>query len=583
MRLFRRTKKEDVAFEEILLDSSNLPAFNHGRMEGKRELPLSARNVGVVALLFMLVAAGFWAKLFSLQMIEGAEYREISDNNSLNHHTIVAERGVIYDRNEELIAWNEPDDSGEYSFPVRAYTDRLGLGQIIGYVSYPLKDKHGFYYRTEYVGRNGIEAAHNDTLSGENGQQYIETNAHGEVVAEHVVEASRNGAPLTLTVDAGLSEAMYNIIATSTVQSGSRSGAAAIMDVHTGEIIAMTSFPSYDPEVMADGDDVELIQQYNTDPHFPFLNKVFAGAYTPGSIVKPFVAYAGLEEGVITPHTHIYSNGRLTIPNPYTPSQPSYFADWRSQGDMTVTEALAFSSNVFFYIVGGGLPKIAVPQAGLTEPMQGVGITKLDQYFSLFGFGKKTGINLANEQSGTVPSPEWKEDLFGDDWRLGDTYFTSIGQYGWQVTPLQMLVAYSALANGGRFFVPHVVAGEEPKYHDVALDPDALSVVREGMHMTTYYPGGTARSLEKPYIDIAAKSGTAELDFAKSRLNTWAAGFWPYEDPQYAFVLMMENAPYSNRLGGTTVMGEIMDWIHEHRPEYLGLPLAADEGATEEL
>jgi len=159
--------------------------------------------------------------------------------------------------------------------------------------------------------------------------------------------------------------------------------------------------------------------------------------------------------------------------------------------------------------------------------------------------------------------------LFADDWRLGDTYFTAIGQYGWQVTPLQMLVAYAALANGGTFFVPHVEKGAMGEYREEPLDPNALSVVREGMHMTTYYPGGTARSLEKPYVTVAAKSGTAELDFAKARLNTWAAGYWPYEEPRYAFVVLMENAPYENRLGGTGIMGEIMEWIHEHRPEYI--------------
>lgn len=569
MFFWRQRKKEQVSFEEILLDASNLPSFNQGRLEGKRELPLTKRNIALVAMLFSLVACLFLGKLYSLQIIHGAEYRNISENNSLNRTTIIAERGVIYDRTGEMLAWNEPDTTGAYSFPVRAYTDRRGLGQVIGYVSYPLKDKFGFYYRTEYLGRNGVEAAFNDVLGGENGQQLVETDAHGTRVAESVVEPASAGSPLTLTVDAGLSEAMYDIIASSTIRSGSRSGAAAIMDVRTGDILAMTSFPSYDPEVMADGDDVALINQYNQDPRLPFLNKVFAGTYTPGSIVKPFVAYAGLKEGIITAGTHISSDGSLTIPNPYTPSQPSQFADWRHQGDMTVREALAFSSNVFFYIVGGGLPSIAVPQAGLSQAFPGLGITKLDHYFDLFGFGQLTGIKLANEQSGTVPSPSWKEAEFGDEWRLGDTYFTSIGQYGWQVTPLQMLVAYGALANGGRFFTPNLIAGGSANYTERTLDPVSLGTVREGMHMTTYYPRGTARSLEKPYVAIAAKSGTAELDFAKARLNTWAAGYWPYDKPRYSFIMMMEYAPYSNRLGGTGVMGEVMDWIHQNRPEYL--------------
>jgi len=200
-----------------------------------------------------------------------------------------------------------------------------------------------------------------------------------------------------------------------------------------------------------------------------------------------------------------------------------------------------------------------------------LGITKMYKYFSLFGFGKTTDINLANEQPGTVPNPEWKQELFDDDWRLGDTYFTAIGQYGWQVTPLQMLVAYGAIANDGKLFVPHLVKDKVGDYQDLNLDTAALDIVREGMHMTTNYPGGTARSLEKSYVTVAAKSGTAELDYAKARLNTWAAGFWPYEDPQYAFIVLMENAPYDNSLGGTRVMGDIMDWMSENRRDYLGI------------
>jgi penicillin-binding protein 2 len=558
-----------VEVEEVLLDASNILSLNQGRLEGKREQPIKKSGVRTVGIIFSCIAVVFFYHIFKLQVIKGAEYRTISENNTLSKAVIVAERGVIFDRTGDMLVWNEADKTGQYDFPVRAYTNKLGLGQILGYVSYPKRDNKGFYFRTDYLGRSGVELTYDDVLKGENGNKVVEVNALNKVISEYEVEHPKNGQELHLSIDSDLTEAMYNIIASSTKESGARSGAAAIMDVHTGEIIAMTSFPSYDPEVMANGDDTTLIKQYNEDTRFPFLNKVLGGVYTPGSIVKPFVAYAGLKEGVISSNTHIYSNGKLTIPNPYTPSQPSYFADWRAQGDMTVREGLAYSSNVFFYIVGGGLPQIAVPQAGIDHAMQGVGITKLDSYFDYFNFGHKTNIKMSNEQEGTVPSQEWKKKQFNEDWRLGDTYFTSIGQYGWQVTPLQMLVAYGALANGGRFFTPHLVSTEKPEYVDKPLDPNILQIVHEGMRMTTTLPRGTALSLKKPYVDIAAKSGTAELDFAKARLNTWAAGFWPYEHPRYAFIMMMENAPYTNRLGGTKVMGTVMDWIHINRPEYL--------------
>lgn len=556
--MFRPRSNEEVGIDEILLDAVNVSALNQGRLEGKMELPLSKRNVFVVAGIFSIIAGIFLWHLFTLQVIEGATHRAVSDNNRVQEDVIIAERGVVFDRKGEMLVWNEQDYSDSYDFPVRAYTDRLGLGQVLGYVSYPQKDNRGFYFRTEYVGRNGVESAYNDLLAGDNGRRLVEVDAHNDVLTEYAVESPHSGEELRLSIDAGLSEAMYQIIASSTAQSGSRSGAGAIMDVHTGEIIALTSFPSYDPEVMADGDDVELIAAYNEDPRFPFLNKTVAGAYTPGSIVKPFVAYAALAEQVISPNKIIVSTGEIVIPNPYTPSQPSIFRDWRAHGAMDMREAIAFSSNVYFYIIGGGF---------LDQP--GLGITKMSDYFSRFGFGKPTGVSLANEQAGTLPTPAWKEEVFGDDWRLGDTYFTAIGQYGWQVTPIQMLAAYGALANGGTLFTPHVIAGQVGSSTDIGLHDSYLAIVHEGMRMTTNYPGGTARSLERKDVAIAAKSGTAELDFAKARLNTWAAGFWPYEEPQYAFVMLMENAPYANRLGGTTVMGEVFDWMAENRPEYI--------------
>lgn len=562
-----RKKKPNIEFDEILLDASNLPSFDTRRIEGKREVPIGKRTIWMVGLAFVLIAGSFSWRLFELQIVNGADYRERSENNKLAEAIIIAERGVIYDRNGELLAWNEVDHTGEYSFPVRAYTDRLGLGQLTGYVSYPKKDKFGFYFRTEYLGRSGIEGAFNTRLAGVNGEQLVERNAHGDVISGNVVKPTTPGEEITLSIDAELSEAMYNIIATSTAQSGSRSGAAAIMDVNTGEILAITSFPSFDPEVMADGDDLELIESYNQDERFPFLNKVIGGAYTPGSIVKPFLAYAALNEDVISPEKIIVSTGEIVIPNPYTPSQPSRFSDWRAHGKMNIKEALAYSSNVYMYYISGGF-----------GDQKGLGITKMDEYYRLFGFGTTTGIDFDNEQPGTVPSPEWKQEMFDDDWRLGDTYHTSIGQYGWQVTPLQMLVAYGAIANGGKLFVPHVNKGEMGEYKDIELDPWALNIVREGMYMTTWYAGGTARSLEKPYIEIAAKSGTAELDFAKARLNTWAAGYWPYDsEPKYSFIVLMENAPYSNSLGGTRLAGDIVDWIHENRPEYLGLEEESEE------
>lgn len=565
----RYTSQVDV--EEVLLDAFNIPSFNQARMEGKRELPITKTSVYLIGGLFLLVATLFFIKVFSLQVIRGEEFRVIAENNSIDKALIIAERGVVYDRNGEMLAWNEVDESGEYNFPIRAYTDRAGLGQVLGYVSYPKKDARGYYFRTDYLGRSGVELAFDDILKGNNGSEIIQVDALNDVISEYAVDTPVSGGEIHLSIDAELSEVMYDIIATSTASAGFRSGAGAIMNVHTGEILALTSYPSFDPEVMADGDDIDLINQYNQDESFPFLNKVISGAYTPGSIVKPFVAYAALDEGVISENTNIYSNGQLVIPNPYSPSNPSIFSDWRSQGNMTVREAIAFSSNVFFYIVGGGLPEIAVPQAGLNYPMTGLGITKMAENYRRFGIGELTGINIAQEQSGVVPDPEWKQEVFEDDWRLGDTYFTAIGQFGFLVTPIQMLRAYAAIANGGTLVAPHVIAGAVGEKEELNLNPEVLQIVHEGMRKTVNFDGGTARAFDRSDVAIAAKSGTAEVGAGNAYVNSWAAGFWPYENPQYAFILMMDKAPRSNALGATRIMGDVVEWMSVNRPEYLGI------------
>ena len=238
---------------------------------------------------------------------------------------------------------------------------------------------------------------------------------------------------------------------------------------------------------------------------------------------------------------------------------------------MTMREAIAFSSNVYFYIIGGGLPANAVPQANIGAARAGLGISKINEYVRLFGLGERTGIRLENEQKGTVPNPEWKLEIFEDDWRLGDTYNTSIGQFGFQSTPLQMLRAYAALANGGKLLTPQLEKDIEPEYIDLNLDQDALKIIHEGRRKTVNFDGGTARSLERSDVAIAAKSGTAEVGAGNAFVNSWAAGFWPYENPKYAFILLMDRAPRSNALGSTRIMGDIVEWMSINRPEYLGL------------
>jgi penicillin-binding protein 2 len=176
---------------------------------------------------------------------------------------------------------------------------------------------------------------------------------------------------------------------------------------------------------------------------------------------------------------------------------------------------------------------------------------------------------LAQEQEGVVPDPEWKRKTFDDDWRLGDTYFTAIGQFGFLSTPIQMLRAYAALANGGTLLTPHVEKGVVAEGKDIALNQEYLKIIHEGMRKTVVMNGGTARGMERDDVAVASKSGTAEVGAQNAYVNSWSAGFWPYEEPRFAYILMMDHAPRSNALGAGRIMGEVMEWMSVNRPEYL--------------
>ena len=203
------------------------------------------------------------------------------------------------------------------------------------------------------------------------------------------------------------------------------------------------------------------------------------------------------------------------------------------------------------------------------ENQAGLGIDRLSQYIRRFGFGQPIGLTLQGEASGTVPDRDWKRRVFDDAWRLGDTYITAIGQFGFQVTPLQVARAYGALANGGKLLTPQLEKGAVGDYTSLKLDQDKLSVIQSGLRLAVTDDLGTARRLNREDVEIAAKSGTAELGTNNRTVNTWIAGYWPYQKPRYSFALLMENGPYENTFGAVRVMNSVFDWLSQNRPELL--------------
>ena len=303
----------------------------------------------------------------------------------------------------------------------------------------------------------------------------------------------------------------------------------------------------------------KTIQGYLSDKRKVFLDRTISGLYTPGSIVKPFFAVGALAENVIDPNTKILSTGSISIPNPYFPNQKTVFKDWRAQGWVDMRQALAVSSDVYFYEIGGGF-----------ENQKGLGIANIEKYAELFGIGEKTGVDLGGEKGGVIPSPEWKAKNFnGEKWYVGDTYHTVIGQYGFQVTPMEMARAVSAIANYGSLITPHFILGDknaENNITNINLNRGYFDVVQQGMRDSVLT--GTSTLVNVPYVQVAAKTGTAQVGINKNKVNSWIIGFFPYDNPKYAFTIMMESGPSSGTVGASSIMRQLLDWMSTNTPEY---------------
>ncbi len=545
--------------EDIFLDSTNLPGFDENSFQGRIERPFENRTFFFLKLTFIIIVLLLGFRLFSLQVHDGEVYAEISENNRLNHGLIFANRGVIYDRNGVELATNAIKDGGA-DFAGRLYAPYKGLAHVMGYLKYPQKDAKGFYYDEEYKGQSGVEKIYNEKLTGKNGLKLTETDALGNITSESVIEKQEDGEALTLSIDAKVSDALYHAMENLARERGFKGGAGIIMDIHTGEILALSSFPEFDANLITSGTSTQELKNLFNNSNTPLLDRATTGLYTPGSIVKPIVALGALNEKIISPQKQILSTGSISVPNPYDKTKPSVFRDWKALGWVDMRKAIAMSSDVYFYEVGGGF-----------QDQKGLGITNIDKYFKLFGLEEPTGIDLPGEKSGLVATPEWKLKTFNDDWRLGDTYITAIGQYGTQITPLAAVRWVAAIANGGELLVPSVLKGgkneSERIFRKIELPQSYWNIVQEGMRAAVA-DGGTANGLNVPAVKIAAKTGTAELGVTKELVNSWSTGYFPYDNPRYAFAIIMEKGSRYNTVGATGAMRQLVDWMSIYSPEY---------------
>lgn len=550
-----RPKNTEIAPDEIFMDSHNLPQFDTSQFEGRLDKPISKVGLSLVVVFFVLLIGIYLARAWHLQVANGETYAERSENNRLRHTPLFASRGVIYDRNGAELAWNSP---GEDPYvPMRKYSEAPGLSHVLGYVQYPSKDSAGFYYKEDFSGIDGVEKYFENILQGNNGLRLVEVDARGKIHSENIVKPPEQGGNLTLSIDSRVQSKMYESIRKVATEVGFSGGAGVIMDVTNGEVVALTSYPEYSSEIMSSKTDVAKVRSYLTSKGKPFLDRAVDGLYAPGSIIKPYIALAALNEKIIDPLKKIESTGSISIPNDYDPTLSTIFRDWKAHGFVDMRQALAQSSDVYFYEVGGGY-----------KDQKGLGISRINKYMDMFGFGNKIKNSFFSGADGVVPSPEWKIKTFnGETWRLGNTYHTAIGQYGFLSSPIQIVRAMGAVASRGILRDPSIVKGQPgPVIDDIDLADNYFTIIHEGMRLGAL--SGTGRALNVPYVEFATKTGTAELGVAKDNVNSWVTGFFPYKNPKYAFAIVMEKGSVHNLIGAVAVMKELSDWMSSSTPEY---------------
>jgi penicillin-binding protein 2 len=556
MSLFRRkrgrARARELAPEDILLDAENLPDFDRGRLEGRLEKPIprstyAGAQILLAGMLFVLLV-----QAAHLELVKGSVFAAQSERNRVRPEVIFAARGAIVDRNGVSLVSNEVSEN---DLVTRKYASP-GFAHLLGYVSYPKKDSSGNYYDTLIKGLSGVEAAFNTELSGTNGTLLVEEDARGSVQSQGTIVTPKNGVNLELSIDARAQTALYEAISGLADKVPFQGGSGILMDVNTGEVHALVSYPEFNPNVLSSGQPSETIAAYQKDKRQVYLDRAVTGLYTPGSIIKPLEAAGALSDGNVTPEQGIVSTGSISIPNKYDPAHPSIFKDWKAHGWVDARRAIAVSSDVYFYAVGGGYGNI-----------KGLGIERLNYWYESFGLTSATGIQLLGEKKGFVPTPAWKEKVLKEPWRLGDTYNTAIGQYAMQITPIEAARAIAAVANGGKLVRPTVLKGQVPEGQSIAIAQSALQVAREGMRLGT--TEGTSIGLnDLSYVRIAGKTGTAQLGYHNEWYNSWAVGFFPYENPKYVYVVVMERGPSGNATGGIYVMHQFFQKLHATAPEY---------------
>ncbi|MBI4363298.1 MAG: penicillin-binding protein 2 [Candidatus Doudnabacteria bacterium] len=444
---------------------------------------------------------------------------------------------------------------GVQDSPIRDYKDPLVFAHLTGYTGKITKQElegaaSKNYLINDYIGKTGLEAYYEDYLRGIPGQKQIEIDARGEVRGDMRQIPAQPGRNIKTNIDYDLQKIIYDSLVKVMSRGRAKKAAAVATNPQTGEVLALISLPSYDGNMFARGITPKEYQSLLSDPNLPLLNRALSGTYPPGSTVKPMLAVAALTEGTITPQTKILDDGVIRIGN-FT----FYGYDPKGLGLMDVYSAIARSSDIFFYTVGGGNPK---------SPVQGLGPEKLAEWYRKFHLGQALGIDLPSEKDGLVPDPDWKQQVKKEQWFLGNTYHISIGQGDLLATPLQVNSWTATIANGGKIMEPHILLEKDSKVlAENFFDPKWVKAAQDGMRQAV--TAGSARSLNSLPIEVSGKTGTAQFDARNlSRTHAWFTSYAPSNDPKIALTVLVESGGEGSSVAAP-VAREVYEWWAANR------------------
>ncbi|MFY2509418.1 penicillin-binding protein 2 [Vibrio pectenicida] len=585
--------------------------------------------IGIITVVGILVA-----NLYNIQINQYQDYKTRSNDNRIKIVPIAPNRGLIYDRNGKLLAENRPVFSleiipekiknmqvtikrlrkylditpeqiesfererrhsrrfksvpiltqltqeqvakfsvNQHKFPgvtvnanlKRHYPYGEVLTHVIGYVSrindkdikrLSREGKDGNYQATRDIGKLGIERYYEDLLHGTAGYQEVEVNSRGRIIRTLKYIPPSPGKDIVLNLNIDLQLYIHQLLA-------ERRGSAVVLDPNNNGVLAMVSSPSYDPNSFVHGISSKAYNALLNDKNRPLVNRATLGIYPPASTIKPFMAVAALQEGVVTPYTTRNDPGYWKIPN----SKTKPFRDWLrwGHGKVNIIKSIEESVDTFFYQIAYDM-----------------GIDRISNWMSMFGFGEKTGIDIYEESKANMPTKEWKMSRHRVPWYQGDTIPVGIGQGYWTATPMQIAKATSVLINRGKVMAPHLLRGtidngqpfEDQVLTNIETYPPITGVKNrfwdiaiEGMRLVNHGKKGTARRsfYKTPYIS-GGKSGTAQV-FGLSEDEEYNAeeiaehlrdhalftGFAPLNDPELVVTIVLENAGGGSSQGGPLV------------------------------